>query len=148
MRNGFQNGECIRAFRRSKTVSNIPIQYLIASDETNTFCVCVWIHYFSTKSTISHKLLVSSEVMTHCIGTFDTVLERPKVILLLFESHRTTPVILGNTYATYEAYYFKRALNEPILVFFQFFVILEANISHMTILYISFFISRTFRNFC
>ena len=47
-----------------------------------------------------------------------------------------------------EAYYFKRALNWTVLFFFQFFVILEANIGHMTILYISFFISRTFRNFC
>ena len=50
--------------------------------------------------------------------------------------------------STYEAYYFKRALNEPILPFFQFFVILEANIGPMIMLYISFFISRTLRNFC
>ena len=34
------------------------------------------------------------------------------------------------------------------MLFFQFFVIVKANIGHMTILYISFFISRTFRNFC
>ena len=84
-------------FGRSKTVSNVPIQCLIASDETNNLCDIVdfvgklWIH------TQTQKVLVSSEAMRHCMGVFDTVLERPKVILLLFESHRTTPVILGNT---------------------------------------------------
>ena len=33
---------------------------------------------------------------------FDTVLERPKVILLVFESHMNIPVMLGNIWSTYE----------------------------------------------
>ena len=36
-------------FGRSKTVSNILIRCPIASDEINTFCVCVSFHKFSTK---------------------------------------------------------------------------------------------------
>ena len=70
-------------FGRSKTLSNIFIWCPIASNEINTFCVCVWFHKFSTKSKKSHKLLISSEEMGHHMRMFDTVLERPKAILLV-----------------------------------------------------------------
>ena len=41
------------------------------------------------------------EWMSHPTRMFDTVLEHQKVILLVFESHRNTPVTLGNTLSTY-----------------------------------------------
>ena len=41
------------------------------------------------------------EWMSHPTRMFDTVLEHQKVILLVFESHRNTPVTLGNTLPTY-----------------------------------------------
>ena len=87
-------------FGRSKTVSNILIGCLIASNRINTFNDFVdfvgklWIH------TQTQKMLISSEAMGHRMRMFDTVLERPKVILLVFESHRNTPVMLGNTWPT------------------------------------------------
>ena len=46
------------------------------------------------------KALISSEAMGHLMRMFDTVLERPKVILLVFESHRNILVMLGNTWST------------------------------------------------
>ena len=84
-------------FRRSKTVSNILIRCLIASDKINTlndfvdFVEKLWIH------TQTQKMLTLSEVMRHRMRMFDTVLERPKVILLVLESLRNITVILGNT---------------------------------------------------
>ena len=50
--------------------------------------------------TQTQKVLLSSEAMGHRMRVFDTVLERPKVILLVFESHRNTLVILCNTWST------------------------------------------------
>ena len=38
--------------------------------------------------------------MGHLIRMLDTVLEYPKVILLVFESHRNIPVMLGNIWST------------------------------------------------
>ena len=64
------------------------------------FCDCVWSHKFSTKSSKSQKVLTSTEAIRHCMRMFDTVLERLKVILLVFESHRNIPVMLGNTWPT------------------------------------------------
>ena len=87
-------------FGRSKTVSNILIRCYIASDDINNFCVCDWFHKFSTKSKKSHKLLISSETMGHGMKMFDTVLERPKVIVLVCESRRNTLVMLHNIWST------------------------------------------------
>ena len=50
--------------------------------------------------TQTQKVLTSSEAMGDRMRMFDTVLERPKVILLVFESHRNIPVMLGNTWPT------------------------------------------------
>ena len=52
------------------------------------------------KSKKSHKLLISSEAMGHRMMMFYTVLERSKVILLVFESHMNIPVMLGNIWST------------------------------------------------
>ena len=87
-------------FGRSKTVSNILIRYLIASDKINMlndfvgFVEKLWIH------TQTQKMLNLSEAMKHRMRMFDTVLERPNVIFLLLESPRNIPVILGNTWST------------------------------------------------
>ena len=87
-------------FGRSKTVSNILIRYLIASDKINMlndfvgFVEKLWIH------TQTQKMLTLSETTRHRMRMFDTVLERPKVILLVFESHRNIPVMLGNIWST------------------------------------------------
>ena len=89
-----------RTFGRSKTVSNILIRYLIASDKINTlndfvdFVEKLWIH------TQTQKMLTLSEAMRHPMRMFDTVLERAKIILLVLESPRNIPVILGNTWST------------------------------------------------
>ena len=50
--------------------------------------------------TQTQKVLISSETMGHRMRVFDTVLERPKVILLVFESHMNIPVMLGNIWST------------------------------------------------
>ena len=55
----------------------------------------------STKSKKSHKLLISSEEMGHRMRMLDTVLERPKAIVLVFETHRNIPVMLGNIWSTF-----------------------------------------------
>ena len=89
-----------RAFRRFKTVSNILIWCPITSDEMNTFWIYFWFHKFSTTCKKSHRLWVSSEAMWHRMRMFDTVLELPKVILWVFDSHRNIPVMLGNTWST------------------------------------------------
>ena len=54
----------------------------------------LWIH------TQTQKMLTLSEAMKHRMRMFDTVLERPKVILLVLESPSNIPVILGNTWST------------------------------------------------
>ena len=50
------------------------------------------------ESTQTQKVLISSEAIEHHMRMFDTVLERPKVILLVFENHRHIHVMLGNTW--------------------------------------------------
>ena len=88
-------------FARSKTVSNILIRCLMAYDKMNTlndfvdFVEKLWIH------TQTQKMLTLSEAMRHRMRMFDTVLERPKVILLVCESHRSILVMLGNIWSTY-----------------------------------------------
>ena len=52
------------------------------------------------ESNTHKKVSISSETMRHQMRMFDTVLERPKVILLVLESLRDIPVILGNTWST------------------------------------------------
>ena len=45
-------------------------------------------------------LTLEDEWMSHPTRMFDTILEHQKVILLVFESHRNTPVTLGDTLPT------------------------------------------------
>ena len=51
------------------------------------------------QSGVFHKMLISSEAMRHPIKMLDTVLERLKVILLVFESCRNIRASLGNTWS-------------------------------------------------
>ena len=88
-------------FGRSKTVSNILIRCSIDSDEINTFCDFLDFVGNLWNQTQTQKVLILSEAMGHRMRTFDTVLERPKGILLVFESHRSIPEMLGNTWATF-----------------------------------------------
>ena len=81
-------------FGRSKTLSNILIRCPIASDEINNLCV------FLDSKTQTQKVLISSEAMGHHMKTFNTVLKRPKVILLVFESRRNISVMLSNIWST------------------------------------------------
>ena len=88
-------------FGRSKTVPNILIQCPIVSDKINSlldFLDCVE-NLWSQPQT--QKVLISSEAMRHCIRMFDTILERPKVIIWVFESPRNIPVSLGNIWSTF-----------------------------------------------
>ena len=87
-------------FGRSKTVSNILIRYPIASDEIIT--LCTFLHFVENlwNQTQTQQVLISSEAMGHLMRMFDTVLERLKVILLVFESHRNIPVMLGYIWST------------------------------------------------
>ena len=88
-------------FGRSKTVPNILIQCPIASDKINSlrdFVDCVE-NLWNQPQT--QKVLVSSEAMGHHMKMFDTVLERPKVNLLVFESRRNITVMLGNIWSTF-----------------------------------------------
>ena len=87
-------------FGRSKTVSNILIRCPIASDEINSLCDFLDFLENLWNQTQTQKVLTSSEAMGDRMRMFDTVLERPKVILLVFESHRNVPVMLGNTWST------------------------------------------------
>ena len=87
-------------FERSKTVSNILIRSPIASDEVNTFCDLLDFVENLWDQTQSQKVLTSTEAISRRMRMFDTVLERPKVILLVLESNRNTPVMLGNTWPT------------------------------------------------
>ena len=87
-------------FGRSKTVSNILIRCLIASFEVNTFCDLLDFVENLWDQTQTQKVLASTEAMGHRTRVFDTVLERLKVILLVFESHRNIPVMLGSNWST------------------------------------------------
>ena len=87
-------------FGRSKTVSNIVIRCLIACEEINNLCDFFDVVENLWNQTQTQKVLISSEAMEHRMRMFDTVLERPKVIRLVFESHRNIPVMLGNIWST------------------------------------------------
>ena len=87
-------------FGRSKTVSNVFIWCPIASDEINTFCDLLDFVENLWNQTQTQKVLISSEAMGHHMKTVDTVLERPKGILLVFESRRNISVMLGNIWST------------------------------------------------
>ena len=87
-------------FGCSKTVSNILIRCLIAFDEINNLCDFLDFVENLWDQTQTQKVLTSSEAMGDRMRMFDTVLERPKVILLVFESHRNIPVMLGNIWST------------------------------------------------
>ena len=87
-------------FGRSKTVSNILIRCPIVSDEINNLCNFLDFVENLWNQTQTQKVLISLEAMGHRMRMFDTVLERPKVILLVFESHRNIPVTLGNIWST------------------------------------------------
>ena len=50
--------------------------------------------------TQTQKVLISSEAMGHRMRMFDTVLERPKVILSICESRSNPAVMLGNIWST------------------------------------------------
>ena len=88
------------AFGRSKTVSNILIRCPIASDEINNLCDFLDFVENLWNQIQTQKVLISSEAIGHHMRIFDTVLERPKVILLVLESPSNIPVILGNTWST------------------------------------------------
>ena len=87
-------------FRRSKTLSNILIQCPIASDDVNSLCDFFDFVENLWNQTQTQKVLISSEAMGHRMRMFYTVLERPKVIFLVFESHINIPVMLGNIWST------------------------------------------------
>ena len=87
-------------FGRSKTVSNILIRCSIASDDINSLCDFLDFVENLWNQPQTQKVLILSEVMGHRVKMFDTVLERPKVILLVLESHRNMPIILDNTWST------------------------------------------------
>ena len=87
-------------FGRSKIVSNTIIQCTIVAVEINTFCDLLDFVENLWNQTQTQKVLISLEAMGHRMRMFDTVLERPKVILLVFESHRNIPVMLGNIWST------------------------------------------------
>ena len=87
-------------FGRSKTESNILTRCLIASDEINSLCDFFDFVENSWNLTQTKKVLISSEAMRHRVRIFDSGLERPKVIVLVFESHGNIPVMLGNTWPT------------------------------------------------
>ena len=86
-------------FGRFKTVSNVFIWCPIASDEINTFCDLLDFVENLWNQTQTQKVLISSEAMGDRMKMFDTVLERQKVILLVFESHMNIPVMLGNIWS-------------------------------------------------
>ena len=88
-------------FGRSKAVSNILIRCLIAFDEINNLCDFLDFVENLWNQTQPQKVLISLEATEHRMRMFDTVLERPKAILVVFESHRNIPEMLGNTWATF-----------------------------------------------
>ena len=87
-------------FGRSKTVSSVLIRCPIASDEMNSLCDFLDFVENLWNQTQTQKVLISSEAMGHRMRMFDTVLERPKVILSVLESHMNIPVMLGNIWST------------------------------------------------
>ena len=87
-------------FWRSKTVSNILIPCPILSVEIKNLCDFLDFLQNVWNQIRTQKVLISSEAMGHDMRMFDTVLERPKVILLVFESHRNIPVMFGNIWST------------------------------------------------
>ena len=87
-------------FGRSKAVSNILIRSPIASDEVHTFCDLLDFVENLWDQTQTQKVMASSEAMGDRMRMFDTVLERSKIILLVFERHKNIPVILGNIWST------------------------------------------------
>ena len=90
-------------FGRSKTVSNMIIRYPITSNEINTYSLCDFLDFVENlwDQTQTQKVLISSDAMEHRMRMFDTVLERPKVILLVLESHKNIPVMLDNIWSTF-----------------------------------------------
>ena len=86
---------------RSKTVSNIIIRCPIASDEINSLCDLLDFVENLWNQTQTQKVLILSETMGHHMMMFDTVLECPKVILLVSKSHRSILVMLGNKWSTF-----------------------------------------------
>ena len=87
-------------FGRSKTVSNILIRCPIASDEINNLCDFLDFVENLWNTSQTQKVLISSEAMGHRMRMFDTVLERPEVILLVSKSHRNILVMLDNNWST------------------------------------------------
>ena len=69
----------------------------MASNEINSLCQFFLILWNQTQT---QKVLISLEAMGHHMKMFDTVLERLKVILLVFESHRNIPAMVGNIWST------------------------------------------------
>ena len=88
------------AVGRSNAVSNILIRCPIASDEISNLCDFLDFVENLWNQTQTQKVLISSEKMGHRMRMFDTVLERPKVILSVLESHMNIPVMLGNIWST------------------------------------------------
>ena len=78
-------------FGRSKTVSNTLIRCPIASEEINSLCDFFDFVEILWNQTQPQKVLISSEAMGYRMRVFDAVLERPKVILFVFESHMNIP---------------------------------------------------------
>ena len=72
----------------------------IASDETNKLCDFRDFVENLWDQTQIQKVFISSEAMRHRMRMFDTVLERPKTLFLVWESPRNILVILGNTWST------------------------------------------------
>ena len=87
-------------FGRSKTASKILIRCPIAFDEISNLCDSFDFVENLWNQTQTQKVLISSEAMGHRMRTLDTVLERPKVILLVFETHINILVMLGNIWST------------------------------------------------
>ena len=88
------------ALGRSKIVSNILIRCPISSDEINNLCDFLDFVENLWNQTQTQKVLISSEEIGHRMRMFDTVLERPKTLFLVLESHRNIPVMFGNIWST------------------------------------------------
>ena len=57
----------------------------------------VWFQYANLASWYQISILSeTTKLFRHPIGMLGTILERQKVMLLVFESHRNTPFNLGN----------------------------------------------------
>ena len=71
----------------------------MASDEINAFCDLLDFVENLWDQTRIQKVFTSSEAMGDRMRMFDTVLERPKVILLVFESQGNIVVMLGKIWS-------------------------------------------------